>query len=97
MFVYARTMQDERAYLADMARLLDRSQNTIRAWVHEAQTIAEMTGGVVPADRGLLPKDLWPEREGHGRRRVYWSSGQVGGMRAFAQIKDSRKGWKATA
>jgi hypothetical protein len=83
---------NERIFIADVAKVLGRYEHTVRRWVRESEKIFGMAG-FVPDDQGLMPQDLWPEREGAGRKRIWWKTDQIDALKEFAAMKASRKGW----
>ncbi len=85
---------DDKILLADLALQLDRDAHTVRRWVRDAENVRRIAGRL-PTDMGFLPEHLWPGRESGGRHRIYWTTEQVEGMRAFAAEKAGRMGWQA--
>jgi hypothetical protein len=87
---------DGRIYIADMASRIGREEHTVRRWVRESEKVFGYAGDV-PEDQGFLPRDLWPERETDGRKRIWWRADQIDELKAFATVKGSRKGWRGGA
>lgn len=79
---------EDKVYIEAMAEMLDRSVHTIRQWLREKER--------EPGNPVNLPDSLVPSREG-GRQKIYWIYGQVDGMRAFADERESRRGWQGQA
>jgi hypothetical protein len=84
--------KDPPIFIADMAAMLERYEHTVRRWVRESEQIFGLVGDV-PHDQGFLPRELWPEREPESRKRIYWNAEQVDGLKEFADLKASRRGW----
>lgn len=83
---------DPPLYLSQIAGILGRDEHTVRRWVRDSEQIFLIIGEV-PEDHGYLPRDLWPEREDEGWRRIYWKAEQIAGLEQFARVKISRRGW----
>ena len=87
----------DRIFISELEGILERDAKTIRCWVRDARKVF-VAIGALPAGGGYLPQLLWPDREENGRGRIFWSSDQISGLKAFAAEKDRRKGWQgATA
>lgn len=65
-------------------------------WVRDARRVLDLAGSL-PNDRGLMPVDLWPSREDHGHRRIYWLSEQIDDLLRFSEVKRERQGWGSSA
>jgi predicted site-specific integrase-resolvase len=62
------------------------------------EEMAEKLGRAVHTIRqwireGDLPKKLEPKREG-GRQKIYWTEGQIQGLRNYADKRSARRGWQ---
>jgi hypothetical protein len=87
---------DDRVFLPELAEMLGRTEKAIRTWIGEARKVyALLDGRRPPVEEGFLPDELWPQIEEEGRRRMYWTTDQVKGMREFAEAKAGRRGWQA--
>ena len=64
--------EPRRILIQEAARLLDRVPHTLRTWEW----------------RGLLPRELHPNRDGAGRR--YWTPQQIEAIRAWLEREDVR-------
>lgn len=87
-----RDPDDDRVFIGQMASILGRYEHTVRRWVRESEKIFVLAG-FVPPNQGLMPQDLWPEREPDGRKRIWWKADQVDELKKFADMKESRRGW----
>lgn len=85
-------LSDPPVFIAKMANILGRYEHTVRRWVRESEKIFVLAG-FVPPNQGLMPQDLWPEREPEGRKRIWWRADQVDELKRFADMKESRRGW----
>jgi len=85
----------DQIFIGELEQILDRDNRTIRTWVREAKSVASYRPDGEPPE-GYLPRDLWPDQEGGGRRRIFWSHDQIVGLRDFAEDKSARRGWQAS-
>lgn len=79
---------EDKVYIEAMAAELVRSVHTLRQWLREKER--------EPANPANLPDELVPSREG-GRAKIFWTHGQLAGMRAFAEERERRRGWQGQA
>lgn len=82
-------MSREKIYLEDVARILDRAPHTVRQWVKDSERVLRLTGEL---GSDCLSRDLWPSREG-GRSKMFWTDGQLDGLKEFAGAREKRRGW----
>lgn len=88
--------QDPPVFIADMASRIGREEHTVRRWVRESEKVFGYAGDV-PEDQGFLPRDMWPEREEDGRKRIWWRADQIDDLKDFAEVKGRRKGWHGSS
>lgn len=87
---------DGRIYLSEMSSILGRDEHTVRTWIRESERIYGMVDHV-PINQGYLPRDLWPERESEGHKRIYWTADQLDGLQEYAAMKARRRGWRGAS
>lgn len=78
----------ERIFLPAMAVELGRQPHTIRQWLREKER--------EPSNPNNLPSELIPHRKG-GLQQIFWTHDQLEGMRAFAEARAARRGWRSLA